>query len=213
MKQRNQTMLKTLGVAMMLVGANAAIAAESVTVPASVTVNNAIDFTFTGALNFGQVRATPDDTDLTCAGLVMPANPAESLEQDTPAICTAGDGDAIIQSVGGTPERPVFTIAGVAPFSNMEITLPTTTSAITANTGPGTAQFTLSEFTAYKTSGTPSDIPLTAGVGEIQANATGTATFTVGATLGTHLGAISTAANAVYQDLTYTGTFIVSVDY
>lgn len=206
MKKTNFALAKGLGVVLLCAGANIALA-ETVSVPASVTVNNAIDFTFTGTLDFGQVRAVADATDVTCTGLVMPANPASPLTQDTPAACTAGDGDAALQAVGGTPTRPLFTVTGTAPFTNLTLTLPTTDVALTAATGPGTPQFFLSEFTAYKTSGTPAIIAT--GADNLQTGATGEATFAVGATLGTHLG----VASANYQDLAYTGSFDVLVNY
>jgi hypothetical protein len=210
MKQRNQTMLKTLGVAMMLVGANAAMA-ETVTVPASVTVNNAIDFTFTGALDFGQVRATPAAAVDECAGLVM------GLTNTTLTAATTGTGfdllctdtDGALQSVGGTPTRPVFTIAGVAPFATLTLTLPAPTVLaavnLTAATGPGTPQFKLTDFTARKTSGTAANIAGTTFL----TDADGGATFTVGATLITEVA----ATTGTYQDMVYSGEFDVSVDY
>jgi spore coat protein U-like protein len=210
MKQRNQTMLKTLGVAMMLVGANAAMA-ETVTVPASVTVNNAIDFSFTGTLDFGQVRATPAAASGECAGLVMgttnttlTAAAAGSTGFDL--LCT--DIDGALQSVGGTPARPVFTIAGVAPFATLTLALPAPTIAaavnLTAPTGPNTPQFKLTDFTARKTSGTPVNL-----TNSIMTDADGGATFTVGATLITEVA----ATTATYQDMVYSGEFDVSVSY
>lgn len=210
MKKCNHNLAKGLGVAVLLMGSSLALA-ETVNVPATVTVNNAIDFTFTGSLNFGEVRATADATDLTCVGLTLAANPATPIgSQVTPAACSAGAGTAVMQAVGGTPERPVFTIAGVAPFTTMNLTVPTTNIDLTAATGPGTPQFFLSAFTAYKTSATAGAITITAGAGTIAVDATGGATFTVGATLGTHLGAgVSTA----YQDLAYAGAFDVVVTY
>jgi hypothetical protein len=210
MNKANFTLAKTLGAVMLCAGAHAALA-ETVSVPASVTVNNAIDFTFTGTLDFGTVRAVADGTDLTCTGLELPANPTLPITADIPAACSAGEGDAVIQSVGGTPARPVFTVAGTAPFTNLTVTVPDTTIPLTAATGPGTPQFFLSEFTVYRTSGTATTITIDAdGEGILQTNATGEATFTVGATLATHLG---TVANTNYQDMAYTGTFDVEVVY
>src|SRR5690606_25430848 len=118
----------TLGVAMMLVGANAALA-ETVTVPASVTVNNAIDFTFTGTLDFGQVRASTSLDADECSGLTLsPVTATPALTTASSAafttVCTA-TGTSNLQAVGGIPARPVFTIAGVAPFTSLELELPT----------------------------------------------------------------------------------------
>lgn len=201
---------KALGTAAILVGASSALA-ETVTVPASVTVNNAIDFTFTGELNFGEIRAIADGTDLTCASLALPANPASpianvAIASDT--ICTAGEGDAVIQSVGGTPSRPEFSVAGVAPFTNLDLTLPTTIT-LAANLPAGSPSFTVGNFSAYRTSGTPGAI--STGADNLATSSTGTVTFTVGAQLATHVGTIT---NTAYEDaIPYEGTFDVTVAY
>jgi hypothetical protein len=208
MKQRNFKLAKSLSVAMILMGSNLALA-ETVTVPATVTVNNAINFTFTGTLNFGQVRAKAFGTAANCAGLVMSANPAVALTAATTgtqfaAACTTTT-TAVVQAVGGTPARPVFTIAGVAPFTTLTLALPSTAVNLTAATGPGTAQFKLVDFTGYRTSGTPAAVTTT-----IQTDATGGAVFNVGATLITDPTAPTTIT---YQDLAYSGNFDVSVTY
>jgi len=218
MKQRNFNLVKGLSVAMLLIGSNMALA-ETVSVPATVTVNNAIDFSFTGTLNFGEIRATADATANECAGLTLAANPATPIgAQVQPTSCT-GLGAAVMQAVGGTPARPVFTIAGVAPFTNLEVTVPTTPTTVNgdggvvdliAATGPDTPQFFLEAFTVYRTSGTAAAVTLVAGVGTIQTTGTGGATFTVGATLGTHEGAV---VGTTYQDLAYSGSFDVEVAY
>lgn len=218
MKKCNHNLAKGLGVAVLLMGSSLALA-ETVSVPATVTVNNAIDFSFTGALDFGEVRATGDATIELCAGLTLAANPATPISaQVLPATCT-GLGTAVMQAVGGTPARPVFTITGVAPFTNLDVTVPTTATGLNglegvvdllAATGPDTPQFHLSAFTVYRTSGTPGVVALTAGVGTIQTTGAGDATFTVGATLGTHEGAV---IGTTYQDLPYTGSFDVEVAY
>ncbi len=201
---------KAITIAALMIGASSALA-ETVSVPASVTVNNAIDFTFTGQLDFGQVRALADVAADTCTGLAMPANPATPLAAQIPADCvTEGEGDAKLTSIGGTPSRPVFTVAGTAPFSTLNLRVPTGPIPVTAATGPGTPQFFLSEFTAYRTGTSAQNITLASGEGEFQTNASGGATFTVGATLGTNAAA-STSAN--YQDLAYAGSFDVEVYY
>lgn len=201
---------KALGAAMLLVGSNMALA-ENVTVPATVTVNNAINFTFTGSLNFGQVRAAANATAATCVGLQIPAG-AAAAALGTPTgtttaydlACTTKTG-ASLQAVGGTPSRPVFTIAGVAPFTTLQLSLPSAAVDLTAATGPDTAQFQLVDFTGFKTSGTPGAVTTT-----IATDATGGAVFNVGATLITHPGTVVTTT---YQDLAYTGSFVVAVTY
>ncbi len=214
MKPTNVKLLKGLSAAALLAGANLAMA-ETVTVPATVTVNNAINFTFTGTLDFGQVRAKASPTAATCVGLQLPASagaatlitPAGTVAAYNTACTTKTDttNGLSLQAVGGTPARPVFTIAGVAPFTTLQLALPSAAEDLTASTGPGTAQFQLVDFTAFKTSGTPGGVTTT-----ISTDATGGATFNVGATLITDPSGPTTSN---YQDLAYTGDFDVSVTY
>ncbi len=200
---------KGMAAALLLAGAGSAIA-ETLTVPATVSVNNAIDFQFTGSLNFGTLRATADATLDTCAILELPANPASpvaAVASGAGTLCTAGAGTAVIQSVGGTPARPAFTIAAVAPFTTLNLTLPAANiTLVGAAVPPGSANFTVGNFTAYRTSGTPGAITTTIATGS-----GGTAAFSVGAQIATHVAAITAP---VYQDGTpYSGTFDVTVAY
>jgi hypothetical protein len=210
MKQRNLNLAKSLGVASLLMGSNLALA-ENVTVPATVTVNNAINFTFTGSLDFGQVRAAASATAAQCVGLQIAAGASAAAVVTAPTsagyntACTTKSG-ASLQAVGGTPARPVFTIAGVAPFTTLQLTLPNAAPVdLQAATGPGTAQFQLVDFTGFKTSGTAGAVTTT-----IATDATGGAVFNVGATLITDPSGPTTAT---YQDLAYTGSFTVTVTY
>lgn len=198
-----------IGAAVLMLSAGGAVA-EIVNVPATVTVNNAIDFQFTGTLDFGTLRATADETADTCAILELPANPNQqiaSIASGTGTLCDDGAGNAVIQSVGGTPARPSFTIAAVAPFTTLKLVLPTTAiQLVGAAVPPGSANFTVGNFTAYRTSGTPGAVTTT-----ISTDANGTAAFTVGAQIATHVAAITAP---VYQDGTpYTGNFDVEVTY
>jgi hypothetical protein len=201
-----------------LVALAGSVQAETVTVDASVQVDNAIDFTVAGAMNFGIVRATPNVADGECVGLRMPANPASPLANvgfaDLDPLCTANTADvAIIQAVGGTPERPILTIQGVPAFSNMKLEFETDPIAMVTTAPAGSPTFTLTDLTAYKTSGTPGNIaidPIT-GAGEVTVDAAGLATFTMGGTLLTHVGTLDPGAN--YLDSTYTGSFEVTVSY
>lgn len=208
MKQRNQKLASGLSAAMLLMGANVALA-ETVNVPASVTVNNAIDFTFTGTLDFGEVRANADSTVAECSGIVLSPTSLVLTAAPTSATCSSA-GTSVIQAVGGTVARPVFTIAGVAPFTTLNLTVPNTAVDLTAATGPGTAQFQLINFTAQKTSAPAAAITITAGAGTFAVDAAGGAVFTVGATLITDPTAVTTVT---YQDLAYSGSFDVSVVY
>jgi hypothetical protein len=208
MKQRNFKLAKSLSAAMILMGSNLALA-ETVTVPATVTVNNAIDFTFTGTLDFGQIRAASDSTAAECSGLVLSPTSLTLTAAPTSATCSNA-GTSVIQGVGGTVARPVFTIAGVSPFTTMNLTVPSTAIDLTAATGPNTPQFQLINFTAQKTSAPTGAITITAGAGTFLTDAGGGAVFTVGATLITEPTAITGTS---YQDLAYAGSFDVTVTY
>jgi hypothetical protein len=184
MKQRDFKLAKSLSAAMLLMGSNMALA-ENVTVPATVTVNNAINFTLAGALDFGQVRASANATIGTCSGLTIAASASAAAATTATGtafttVCSATAGSSL-QAVGGTPSRPVFTVAGVAPFTGLTLTLPIAAVDLTAATGPGTPQFKLIDFKAFKTSGTPGSVATTAGA--LTTDATGGAVFNVGATL------------------------------
>lgn len=223
MKQLNQKVVKGLSVAMLLVGANAAMAAETLTVPATVSVNNAIDFTFTGTLDFGTLRATASGVANDCRIITMPANPASPLaavssyppaSSDFTTICTVVAPTAAMAVVGGTPARPVFTLAGLAPFTTLKLTLPSGAANVVDLVGalpPGSAQFSVGDFTAYKTSTPAAAITLTAGAGTIQADGSGGATFTVGASIASDS---TVFAGENYQDgVPYAGAFDVTVSY
>jgi hypothetical protein len=209
MKQSKLNLAKSLGAASLLMGSSLALA-ENVTVPATVTVNNAINFTFTGSLDFGQVRAAASATAAQCVGLQIAAGAGAAAVTTAVttaaynAACTTKTG-ASLQAVGGTPARPVFTLAGVAPFTTLQLTLPSAAVPLTAATGPNTAQFQLIDFTGYKTSGTAGAVTTT-----IATDATGGAVFNVGATLLTDPTGPTTNT---YQDLAYSGTFVVTVTY
>ena len=213
MKQTTFNIAKGLGIAALLLGTNVAMA-ETVNVPATVAVNNAIDFSFTGSLDFGILRATAAPTGgVNCRVLTMSADPsATTLVAGTGTMasaCTTPTTASALASVGGTIARPTFTIASLAPFATLTLTLP---AAPIILAGPGfdattDAEFLVGNFTAWRTSGiTPGAVTTT-----IQANNLGTATFLVGASISTDT-KVTTTTN--YQDGTpYTGTFAVTVAY
>lgn len=211
MKQRNQKLATGLSAAMLCMCSSVALA-ETVTVPATVTVNNAIDFSFTGTLDFGEVRATASTNAAECVGLVLSPTSLTltAAALTTTASCSAA-GDAVIQAVGGTVARPVFTIAGVAPFTPLDLTLPNADIAMVGVGVPGTTpEFILRAFTVQKTSAPAAAVPLTAGAGTITTDAGGGAVFTVGANLVTDNSAPSTGT---YEDVAYVADFDVTVAY
>ena len=199
--------LSVMGAALIATFAGS-VAAETVTVPVAVTVDNTIAFTQTGTLDFGTIRANADGTAATdCSGLTMPANPASALNNTLgtagAAACT-DPGDSIIQNVGGTPTRPEFAVAGLAPFTVLTLTLPTSADLALNPAPAGAPIFRLLDFTAYQSSGTPGAVTTS-----VTADGTGDIAFTVGATMITD----PTTASLEYENTAYAGEFDVTVSY
>ncbi|ATD03928.1 MULTISPECIES: hypothetical protein [Pseudoalteromonas] len=177
-----------------------ATALESADVQASVTVQNAFTFTNDAGLNFGTIRATADPAGTTTATIVMPANPGAD------PVATDGTNASIAELVRG--ERALFSVSGVAPFGTLTLDSSGITGNVNAVTAPpGTPKFTI---------GTPTFWLLTGGAGTgalftttLQVDATGAATFNMGATLTTDA-AVTTSA---YIDGEYRGTFALTLDY
>lgn len=213
MKKRNQiTQAAVLAVATM---SSVGALAETQTVTATVTVDNSIDFTVTGTMDFGTLRAVGYSGAGDCAFVTLAANPATTALTATAganatAAC-ANTANAAVQAIGGTLARPVFAIAGVPAFSTLDITVPGLVE-LTAPLAPGSASFFLDDFTAYKISGggTPGAITIAANAGVIQVNGSGAATFSVGATLYTD----DTFTGQNYENnIAYTGDIEVEVNY
>lgn len=177
-----------------------ATALESADVQASVTVQNAFTFTNDAGLNFGTIRATADPAGTTTATIVMPANPGAD------PVATDGTNASIAELVRG--ERALFSVSGVAPFGTLTLDSSGITGNVNAVTAPpGTPKFTI---------GTPTFWLLTGGAGTgaaitttLQVDATGAATFNMGATLTTDAAVTTTA----YIDGEYRGTFALTLDY
>lgn len=211
--------VRSLGAAALVATSGAAMA-ETLSVPATVTVDNTIDFQLTGSLDFGTLRGAADNTGTTCVGVTMPANPASALTTTlgtaAGTACTTGAGNAVLATVGGTPARPEFAVAGLAAFATLDVTVPVTTDETDgiemalATPPPGAPVFQLHDFTVYQSSGTPGTVALTAGVGTLNANGTGDIVFNVGATIITDPG---TPTATEYQNAAYTANFDVEVAY
>lgn len=208
-----KTTLK-IGLAATLLAMTSAATATTVSVPASATVDNAIDLTFTGALGFGTIRATASTTNTECTGLVLSADPsvtslvAATTETQFAAACASAGGSAIA-SIDGAITRPEFTITGVPAFQQLNFAAPAvSTLELTGN--PATASvFELVDFTAFQTNATPA-AAVTFGATALTADVNGEVTFTMGAVLATE----STGAGlTAYQDASYSGTFDVTVIY
>lgn len=187
--------------------------AEVLNVPAKVTVDNTIDFTMTGELNFGTLRATADNSATkTCVGITLPADANASINStlgtDAGTACATGAGNAVLQSVGGSIERPKFKVAGLAPFTKLKLTLPSSGGEMSLSPQPpGSSVFQLHDFTGYQTSGTPGAVSASTG---IVADTNGDIEFTVGATIITDP---TNTATADYQNAEYAGAFDVEVTY
>lgn len=204
--------------AALLVAVSSVVIAETVTVDATVTVNNAIDFQHTGTLDFGSLRATAGAGADVCAILTLSSVSAAptltAAASDAASLCTAGDTGSVLQSIGGVPARPEFTVSGVAAFTDLKLTLPTGVIELSATGLPaGAATFSVGNFTAYRTSGiAPGAITLTSGVGTLATDNSGNAAFRVGAQIATYVEALGAGLN--YQDgVPYKGTFEVTVGY
>lgn len=169
--------------------------AETRTHTANVTVQNAITITPGNRLNFGTVFAKADTSGTSVATLTLPSNGNNSsVTASTPSTAN------LVEITAGSPAT--FTVSGVAPNVNLTLNLPT--SPITL-TGSNTATFTVDSFEATVTTGaTPA--AYSSGSPNLATDATGNATFAVGATL-------STTNIATYLDETYSGTFSVEVIY
>lgn len=208
---------KTIGATLLVVSANAAVA-ETLSVSSTVEVDNTINFTTAGTLDFGKVRAIVGDDINDCVGIVVAANPATAtsttLAGTAATQCTqAGTALAEIQSVGGTIARPTFNVTGLAPFTPLNLEVPDTSGGPIPMVGalpPGSPGFNLYDFTVYRTSGTPGAVALTAGAGTITADGAGNIDFTLGATLATDIVA---GAATPYENASYNGTFDVTVTY
>jgi len=125
-----------------------------------------------------------------------------------------------MQSIGGTPERPVFNVVGLAPFTTLDLNLrDTDTDDVTpgaaiemiSGTAPsGSPSFYLYDFTINETVGRlGAGSPGVDGSGTITADAAGAKTFTVGVTITTSDG----TETVDYENLDYTATFDVTVNY
>lgn len=169
--------------------------AEVRTHEANVTVQNAITITPGAKLSFGTVFAKADTSGSAVATLRMPSNGnAIAVTAATPASAN------MVQISAGTPAT--FTVSGVAPSVNLTLNLPSSPVTLT---GSNTATFTVSSFEATVTTGGTSTAYST-GTPNLATDASGNATFSVGATL-------STTNVASYLDETYSGNFSVEVIY
>ncbi|PKF61168.1 hypothetical protein CW745_11070 [Psychromonas sp. psych-6C06] len=221
----NKTLLTTtklLGVTVLLSATTSAVAVESVTSTATVTVQNAFTFSEGAALDFGTIRAAAvaagdatNGSDTGASGGTTPDVASLTLASIDAGTSIVDGATAAIQIL--TPGTAgTYTIAGVAPYSTLTITLPTATSAAaikltSGSVPPGSAYFWMYDFEATVTSGTKNGTAYSTA-GDLTADLNGDASFSVGATLATSHPATA-SAQAGYQDVAYTGSYTITVDY
>lgn len=172
----------------------------------SVQVQNTFTLTPGDGLSFGKLLAFAD-TDTSAdhkASITLPANPAGKA-------VVANAGAAKIQSLEeGKPGS--FTIAGLAPFSNLKIEAPATTTIAGALAVPGAPTFELSDLKFYieggPNNGKNYDDQSTTKV-LLTSDDKGNAKFYVGGKLST----LPKATQAAYQDGNYTANVDVTVTY
>lgn len=184
--------------ASMLVVSGSALA-ETVTANASVTVQNSFTLVETTPLSFGTILAIANDhTTADLATLVV--NP----DGVTADLATGGTAANIVSITPGTPAT--FTITGAAPNSVLTITDPAAFT-LTDPSATDAKDFDVDTFTkSVVTSGTPFTY---------DTDATGTLVFNYGATLTTEQPAGGAASdNAIaYENVTFTGTYTMTVNY
>ncbi len=148
------------------------------------TVQNAFTFTEDSALNFGTIVAISDPS--------FTAN--YTIDSGTgPAAPTSGGGGALIIEL--TPGAAgSFSIAGAAPSTTLNVTLPANTTMNCAACSGSQPDFDLITFED-------------SGGGTVTTNGSGAVSFTVGAQLQTQTSA------APYEDGTYSAAYTVSVNY
>ena len=188
--------------AVSLLAATGVANAETVTGTTSVTVQNGFDLAETTPLSFGTVVAIANSN--TAADLATLQVDSDGVTAD---VATPGNVASIVPIVAGTPG--VFTVTNAAPNTLLTITLPAngTAADLTDPSGTDANTFTLDFFErTIVTSGTA----FTADT-----DATGTLAFNVGATLGTTTPAGGAASDATvpYENVTFTGSYTVMVEY
>lgn len=192
-----------LALAVLAATAVSSVNVMALTSTATVTVKNAIDVAEVTPFNIGTIRATADLTASSAkvATLVVDA--------ETGVGTAMNDGVATIgQLAVGTPGE--FSVTGLAPYQALNIDNTITTELKLTPHPTGGAFFKVTDFKFWVTSiTTPAEY---AAGGDLIADATGVATFTVGATVKTS--DVSTDATAAqYQDSDYTGTYSIDVTY
>jgi hypothetical protein len=198
MLKRNQLYVSLFATSLVL-ASSVAIAVETVSSTASVTVQNAFDLSETTALSFGTIRATFVSTGTQATILLNPDGtrvPTNTASSSSMAVLVPG-------------EPAEFAIANASSFTPMRISVTTpTVDLINAAAPTTTARFTLTAFT-FADVLDPSDNAVTT----VTTDVSGTASFLVGATLTSAEGLPDLASTTAYIDGAYEGNFTVRVEY
>lgn len=169
---------------------------------ATVTVKNAIDIAEVTPLHIGTIRASADLTAASVKVATLVVNPETGVGVATNDTATIGQ-----LAVGTAGE---FEVTGLAPYQPLDITSPAATTLKLSPHPTGGAFFHVNTFTFWVTSITTPALYATSG--DLKADATGVATFSVGATVTTS-DVAADATDTQYQDTDYTGTYIIDITY
>lgn len=194
-----------VGLVAVVVGQGQALA-ETVPATASVSVQNTFTLTQVQPLSFGTIRAVAQADGANAATIVI--SPVTST---APVAASLGSASAQVITAG-TPGQ--FSVAGAAPFANLNINFPATQTNLTAPASPpGTPKFFIAAGTtgwaAQITSGPNNNTAYNDAAPNLQTSATGAVNFNLGATLSTD----NVATTLPYADATYTGNFNLVVVY
>ncbi|MGS0692608.1 hypothetical protein [Shewanella sp. 30m-9] len=204
---------KAVGLALVMVASAPVMAAETENATASVTVKNAFEMVVAKPLNFGEITAVVDlaVADGVSASITMSPNPTEQAT----VVNGAANAATIRSLVPGEPGE--VTVAGVAPYSELSVTLPEAadkTNVVAASAPPGSPKFVLSAITAFITSGDNDGTLYVHDTNKLTADGQGNASFNFGGTLTTDVNVAGTnVVDRQYQDGEFTGTFPITVSY
>jgi hypothetical protein len=167
---------------------------------ASVEVKNSFTVLQTTPLSFGQIAAIASEANAEVVTLqVFSDGTTADLVDDSAGASVA----SIVSITPGT--AGTFTVSGAAPNTDLTIVLPTNVELKDPSSADDKS-FYLTDFTTTSiTSGTAFSY---------DTDATGTLVFNIGATLSTdNLIAANSTAQSLYKDVTFTGTYDVTVNY
>ncbi|NRB23577.1 DUF4402 domain-containing protein [Shewanella sp.] len=202
-----KTLSKVIAIALLAAGSTQATAEETAPSTATVKVQNAFDLAQVTGIDFGTIRVTSDIGTATATAEVATVTIYANGDSPSADSKVKASAQVIVDGAAAT-----YTIAKVAPFSKLELTLPADDAVtLKAASAPSeTSNFLLSGFEAYITSGANKGKAYAAK--NLAADSEGNVTFSVGATLKTDKRGTEGAITA-YVDGDYTGTFDVVVSY